>query len=308
MNRKKFLALSCCILALVLFGTGCLLSPVIGGVVYENADEYVVGNASYDDLPRTIKICWTVGSVEIVRTDESRVTLTEADDGLKEDEKMRSLNRDGTLTVRFWKSGKRGRIDSERKKLTVSLPEGISVLLETVSANVNACDLVCPTVSVKNVSGEIFLGDVTADDLTVETVSGSFRADEVRTENVSAYTVSGSLSFRSLKTGTFTVESVSADLSVQDLSTDVVAAETVSGKIRFRATLCGSADLETVSGDCILEKVASLGMTVDFHSSSGRLISSLPRTEENGKHVFGDGNCKVRFRSTSGNLTVSDAG
>lgn len=162
--------------------------------------------------------------------------------------------------------------------------------------------------------------------LRVHGVSGDLTIDGARGSQ-EYHTVSGDISIRDV-TGRINVHAVSGDVSIADghdlevdgnsTSGDVhVRAErltrfgfsSVSGDISVEGQLAPGEDyrVQTVTGD--LELITPSGVEVEASGPSVSLRTKMPHRSDSGRGrkviTVGDGAARVRFRSMSGDVTVS---
>ena len=172
--------------------------------------------------------------------------------------------------------------------VTVRLPEGALVDIETVSGTVTA-EGSLGAASVRTTSGDVSLGPVggdllarsTSGDITlgsisgvaeIETTSGSVRCADI-----------GQAGLVKTASGDVNIGSVSRRLTVETTSGDVTAAElddgcdvkTISGDQRVRRLLAGEAEFNSVSGDITVGVVKGTAVMVEAESLSGSLSSEI---------------------------------
>jgi DUF4097 and DUF4098 domain-containing protein YvlB len=194
--------------------------------------------------------------------------------------------------------------------LTIHVPRGSWVKVETVSANITASDL-GGRLELESVSGEITVSGEPSD-LEATTVSGSIDVESAP-GGAEVAAVSGDIEIRRAR-GRIEVENVSGDIIVLGGPLDGANLETVSGTIRLAATLGnGSYDLESMSGTITV--VVPPGFAGDFELStfSGAIDNAIgPPAERTsryapGKEVSfstGAGGPRVRVNSFSGSVKL----
>ena len=144
----------------------------IFGVAYPDADKYTAGDFSYKaaDLS-ALEINWRFGQIELVES--AADTLRVSESGQLDDEMaVHWMLDNGTLRIQF--SGSNGRVntDDDNKHLTVEIPRGIDIRINTASADVEADTLEQKSIEVKSASGDVDLEKVRAERLEVTTASG----------------------------------------------------------------------------------------------------------------------------------------
>jgi DUF4097 and DUF4098 domain-containing protein YvlB len=196
-------------------------------------------------------------------------------------------------------------------ELTIRMPSGATLDLETVSAKV-AVDGLSGEVEIETVSGAVTI-EGRPSVLEVESVSGdtvvAFAPPETEIESVS-----GRIEVRDGR-GTLEAANVSGAIEVLGGAFDEASLESVSGSIIWRADFSGrgSFEMETMSGD--LEVVVDPGASADFDVStfSGRITSDFgPEAERTSKHApgkelhfaMGSGGGRVSLSSFSGSVEI----
>ena len=132
--------------------------PVIslGGMTYEDARDYSVGNATVTDKITELTVEWVSGNITVIPAEGDVITVTEDYDGEDDSLRLRWRVEDGELTIRFRKSSVIGKVDAT-KNLTVAIPAS---MLEAMGE-----------VDISLVFGNVtYTGN--ADELSLETVDG----------------------------------------------------------------------------------------------------------------------------------------
>ena len=150
--------------------------PVItlGGMTYENARDYSVGNATITDKITDLEVNWVAGKITVVPAEGEEVTVTEDYNGDNDSLRLRWLVKDGKLTVQFRKSSIYGTSDMT-KNLTIAIPTAMleamgDVEIALVSGDVSYTGN-AEKLSLKAVDGDMTVtGDV--GDLNMEAVDG----------------------------------------------------------------------------------------------------------------------------------------
>lgn len=216
-----------------------------------------------------LDLSWTSGDVTVQPWNGDSILLEE-DSGVELTEDCRLLYtvKDGELKVRF--DGQPNRDVTWRKILIVWLPETLAQSLAKLDA--------------ESVSAEVTVLDLTAAELDIETVSGgvyargSFPQADVSTTSGSAY-LSGTF-------GELDFSTVSGDMTLETNET-------------FRL------DAETTSGSVCLRLPDTMGLTLDFASTSGEIRSQKmdhPFAGKEGHLTLGDGASSADITTTSGCL------
>lgn len=245
---------------------------------YAEADDlnYKYGRTEYPaDEINEIDVSWVAGKVIIEAWNEDHVLVNES--GCESDDYVdwvHSKLEGGRLTVKFSepKSGfdRFTFEEKESKTLTVKLPSSMisdSVLINSISSDIELRSLSGLDMDISNVSGDISLKDCFYRDVDLESVSGSLTlSGGCRTLELSM--VSGMVSL--------SLESAPEEVSI----------ETVSGNVDITFP-------EDISG-----------FTLVSDSLSDKVSISHPVEQKGERYVFGDGSTRVDIDSVSGKITV----
>ena len=294
---------------------------------YANADQYIAGDFDYRaaDVQR-VEIHWIAGSVTLSQSSADTLRASEIASGVSDELQMRHLLLDGVLYIQFCQAGTQysSLFSTPQKALTVEIPAGIALSVETRSADIRlgkhqltdvtlqstsggiqAEHLIAEQLSAASTSGSL---DIAAADalhgMTLHSTSGSIQAGGLRADTLTVNTTSGGVHAQALAAGTrIQAESTSGSISLEQLQSPALEIETTSGSIAVG--LRGEkADIRSTSGSVQLALHNNLGATVDYRSTSGSVRCDDYRTV-NDQITLGDGACKLRVRTTSGNLEIT---
>lgn len=237
---------------------------------YANADQYIAGNFDNRaaDVQR-VEIHWIAGSVTLTQSSADTLRASEIASGVSGELQMRHLLLDGVLYIQFCQAGTQysGLFSTPQKALTVEIPAGIALSVETRSADIR-------------------LGNHQLTDVTLQSTSGSIQAEHLIAEQFSATSTSGSLNIAAADAlHAMTLHSISGSIEAGGLRADTLTMNTTSGSVQ-------------------LALHNNLGATVDYRSTSGSFRCDDYRTV-NDQITLGDGACKLRVRTTSGNLEIT---
>ena len=247
--------------------------PVIslGGMTYEDARDYNVGNATVADKITELTVEWVSGNITVVPAEGDVITVTEDYDGKDDSLRLRWRVEDGELTVRFRKSSIIGKVDVT-KNLTVAIPAS---MLEAMGE-----------VDISLVSGNVtYTGN--ADELSLEAVDGDLTvAGNIGDLEVSA--VDGDVVFRGgVRRGR--MECVDADVTMYlDMATDLNF-DQMNGDVTLYLS-------EEITGfDAELDSLGGEIRTEDFTDVSGKDGYSAR---------WGDGSLRIRMDGLYNKLEV----
>ena len=219
------------------------------------------------DIDR-LKIDWAAGKIVIVPVEGSQIAVTE--ELLGEDDEM-VLKLDGsTLYVEYSENAVSLNFGSTHKKnLYITVPQ----------------DWICK-------------------ELEIDAASATVQAELLTIQKVESSTASGNHTFRDCKVEKLKLETVSGNLdysgTLDKLDFGGVSAQADVVLNNFPKSI----DVETVSGDLNLTLPKECGFTLEKDSVSGHFSSELETRKENGKYVYGDGQCKIEVEGVSANITI----
>ncbi len=253
------------VIILILSQTRCSLGSVYGR--YTDAGRYTAGNFSYNakDIS-SVEIYWVSSDIKVVQKDGGTLNVSETDRGLKRKQRLHWYKDGSKLIIRYCRSGYRGRIPAGTKDLSVEVPEGIDLTINTVSGNVS-------------LPGTHRYGKV-----SISSVSGNVDCDTIHADKVD-------------------IETVSGECVLDSCSLDKLEAKSVSGNVTAGLAECDKAKIGTVSGEVTLTELPDGGAEIDYDHASGGLNAD-GYTNEDGKLVFGQGKCEIEVETMSGGLTV----
>lgn len=197
--------------------------------------------------------------------------------------------------------------------LVVSVPEGSSLEVDTVSADIDVAD-VQGEQELESVSGDIATAAYGAD-IELETVSGDI---EVQGDNEVARselgTVSGDIDAQSLS-GEISVGAVNGDISIIEGSFSRASLETVNGGITFHNQLLddGRLDIETINGAVDVDFGGDISARFDVETFNGAIRNCFgPEPVRTSRYTpgrelkfsEGDGAGRVTIRTLNGSLRL----
>jgi DUF4097 and DUF4098 domain-containing protein YvlB len=222
----------------------------------------------------------------------------------------------GKLSVRVkypngngWFGGWGGK-GAEDSELLVTLPVGVSLDIDAVSARVSVRGVAGARLGIDSVSGDVDV-DSGASDIEIDTVSGGQRVT-ARGTDVALESVSGDIDLRGDISGRIELEAVSGGLRVQSgARARLVSAGVVSGDIELRVGLQpgGRITAESLSGDLEVVVPVDTSAKVSASSFTGTIRSEQGKveTEEHGpgsslEVTLGTGDGRIELETFSGDL------
>ena len=202
--------------------------------------------------------------------------------------------------------------DDLESELTIRVPVGAAVEVETVSATVRVEGVTGP-VDVESVSGWVKIADRPSE-LSVETVSGDI-AVAFASMSTDLESVSGGIVVESAA-GQLDAETVSGSIEVRQGLLDSASFETVSGNITFLADIGarGALDIESMSGAVTLAVSPGISAEFDISTFSGEISNALgPEARRTNQYTpekelsftTGSGAAQVSIETFSGAVTIS---
>ncbi len=324
---KKIISLFSAIGIILLSLSSCIFGGKIMSRYYDKSENYQAGcfELSAENV-RTLSINWYSGSIILKKSAGDTLTAKESKTDLPIEKSMHWYLDENILRIEFCASGYNGNFNKADKQLTVSVPENITVLVNTTNAGISA-DLGRQTaIECKTTSGAIDITTATADDrIILSSTSGSIRAEQLESRQISVDTTSGTVTLNeikatekvylgttsgSIKVGNLnasgantSVTSSSGSVKIETLQTSAFDAGTTSGSLTVGMKECKAASIRATSGSIKLNLAQSFGMIVTVTTSSGSFNASGYRTEGKG-YVWGDGSCTISIETTSGSITI----
>lgn len=231
------------------------------------------GSGSIDaESVKTIEVEWIDGNIEIEKTDGTEIRYSESNVKNAKDAMVVSVNGD-CLRIQFsenMKDMKGISLGSHSKDLNVQIPEkwnGKEIVIESVSAEINASGL-------------------KADRFEIETVSGGGSFTNCSFQKVSLETVSGTIRYQGeLETLDCSGVSAACTIDLQNCPKDI--------------------SMETVSGNLSIALPENCGFTAKTETVSGKISSDFLTTQNGKTYTYGDGSCKINVSGISGDIHIA---
>lgn len=306
--------------------------------VYSNADKYTAGSFEYGRSEiKKVVIDWVSGRVEVEEDNGETLKVYEDSESLEEAKRIHYYIDNGVLRIRFCASGYNGTFTPDEieknKTVHVNIPDGIDVEINTVSAtvwlytahpytspaasktvtakplsvkiattsgDVDTGKFECGKATFTSVSGEIKTGALICDEGKIETVSGTLNILGT-VKSLTAKSISGDITFIGYATENAKFESVSGGIFAKG-NIASISAKSVSGAVEVGG-IFENATVYTTSGNVTITDFSG---TLEFKSTSGKLKSDIPHTEDGGTYKFGDGEYTAKVSTVSGNLTIGE--
>ena len=174
---------------LVLFLTAIFLLALssctrIDQMVYDNADKYLVGSQEYEGELTKLDVSWIVGEVNLVLDENATKVSVVENNNLDPERKVHTYFTNGTLYVKFWKSGLKTELNSVfEKKVTITYPSVTNLHVSVTSGKISSTKVVA-----KDVSFNLTSGNVTVDNLECDNFLQTGTSGTVYIKNIKAKT------------------------------------------------------------------------------------------------------------------------
>ncbi len=316
--KKKLITVLVMALGFMSFAVGCSKTPYsyVYNHVYKNESDYSVGDFTYkgSDINK-VNVNWAFGNVTVVEDDGEELTVSESNNNLTEEQKMRYLISNGVLNIQFCKSGYNGDFKGVEKKLTVKIPKGIKVDIETLSANINLNDANPLDLELESSSGKIEIENVVVQkELSAKSSSGQIDISKIKAESVEVESSSGEIIIKEATAQkNVELESLSGNIEADDMIANKIEAESSSGKIIMHKANAPSIEIESTSGMITIESITTTDVKIE--ASSGAIhadmldCQSINITTSSGNvylSLNGLGMSSLNHKTGSGKLHLSD--
>ncbi len=262
----------------------------------------------------TVEVSNVQGSVEIAAWDKNEVELNAELESSKDELEFEATERYVRIEVER-PHGHHGDSDEEDAILTLHVPKGARLVIDTVSADITVSG-VRGEQSLQSVSGEVqtqaYDAPVTASAVSGEvTVTGNGGKSAVSTENVSGTsTVTG-------VRGSYKGEVVSGEIHATIAAAERIEVNSVSGDIELGAELTPTSrlDMESVSGGISLRLKPPVNADFDVETFSGDIENCFgPKARDTSKYTpgselnftQGNGGARVEMQTLSGEIKICD--
>ena len=258
----------------------------------------------------TVTISNVAGSVDVRGWSRNQVEVT-GELGNRVEELIFERDDDEILVkVKVPRNNRGGGISSD---LVINVPEGSSIHVNTVSADIDVSDVEGEQ-QLESVSGDIET-EAHAADIELGSVSGDIEIQgDNQTIRSRMNTVSGDIDSESLA-GEIALESVSGDISTVNGSFTRASANTVNGEIVFHAALIGDGrlDIETVNGSVDVDFDGDVSARFDIETFNGAIRNCFGpdsvRTSRYApgrelKFTEGDGDSRVTMKTLNGSIRL----
>ena len=262
----------------------------------------------------TIEVSNVQGRVDITAWDRNEVELVAVLESDKDELEFEATDRHVRIEVDR-PDGRYGNTNNEESMLTLRVPKGARLIVDTVSADI-AVNGVRGEQELESVSGEVqtqaFDAPVSLASVSGEVVvTGHGGKAAVSTENVS-----GSVTASGLR-GSYEGEVVSGSINAEVAAADRLDVSSVSGDIEIRTGLTEAArvNMESVSGGITMTLKPPINAEFDLESFSGDIDNCFgQKAQDTSKYTpgselsftQGSGGARVEIQTLSGEISICD--
>ncbi len=242
---KMLCAISSAICPVLMF-SGC---HTVTYEKYDHADKYTAGNFSYQaNQIEHVEVNWVAGEIQIKQSTDSTLHAEENGTSLSAEQQLHSYIDGTVLRIQYCASRYRGEIDGAQKHLTLEIPQGISLSVNSVSGNICSDRLLVRNLDFDSVSGEIRIGSLETDYAEIDSVSGDIRLSLLQCKTLKADTTSASVTL-------ILTDDFGAEIDFETVSGDFKSDRLY--QIQDKKKILGSGDckieVETVSGNLTVQ-------------------------------------------------------
>ncbi len=300
--------------------------------IYSDSEKYSVGGAELTGEITKLDLSWVSGSVIIEESDGDKIVISETSTAdIEEEYKLRYMFENGTLTIKYSKSGYITWFKNNKpKNLTVKIPKQYldnmeNVNFDIVSAELDLCDINSDNIDIDSVSGTVKVKTLNGEKLSVDTTSGSIIAKKLISpkanicsvsgeititnctiaDELKVSTISGDIELISGEIGKLIIDSTSGKTSVI-CTADLFKFDSISGDIKAEFKNCPSSmDIESTSGEAVIIIPSNEGFTANYDSVSGDFsIEGFATTKSGDNYIYANGEYKFNFDSISGDFKL----
>jgi DUF4097 and DUF4098 domain-containing protein YvlB len=262
----------------------------------------------------TVEVSNVQGRVDVSAWDRNEVELVAVLESSKDELEFEATDRHVHIEVDR-PQGKYGHSDTDDAILTIRVPKGARLIIDTVSADIDVSG-VRGEQSLESVSGEVqtqaFDAPISTSAVSGDvTISGNGGKALVKTENVS-----GSATVTGIR-GSYEGEVVSGSINATVAAAELLNVNTVSGDIVVHAELVPTARvaMESVSGTIELVVKPPVNADFDIESFSGNIENCFgQKARDTSKYTPGSeldftqgkGGARVELQTLSGEISICD--
>ncbi len=275
---------------------------------FSGDDSYTETNfGAGDNKIKSIDIGWACGKVEIKKSNDGSISVSEEGDNDKY--RMCWKIEGGKLSIRYSKNASLISANLPKKTLILALPDGFGLDrldVKCASSSIDISEITAEKLNIDTASGKTYISDSNVTECDIDSASGGVEVTALKADSISVDTASGHTSFSDCECKTLKADSASGGLSYSGKA-DRIRCNSASGGVELRLTECPeSINIDSMSGGTRIYLPADSGFDADIDSMSGKLDCSFDNIEMSKKHVSRKGNkiAKIDIDSMSGGVSI----
>lgn len=229
------------------------------------------GSVSAEEVSQ-IEIEWAAGSITIVPGDTETIDFSETA-GLSPEDQLIWKQSGSTLQIQFCKP---------KIHVGISIADLNKDLVITVPQ-----DWACENLQIEAASAEVNVQSLNIDNFYFDGASGQCILENCQIDEVDLDTASGTIFLHG------TVNYIDCDAASANCC---LVLENTPKRI----------EVDSASGDLEISLPQDCGFTVSMEGLSGNFSSDFPTTFKNGKHLYGDGSCRIDISALSGSVIIRE--
>lgn len=229
------------------------------------------GSVSAEEVSQ-IEIEWAAGSITIVPGDTETIDFSETA-GLSPEDQLIWKQSGSTLQIQFCKP---------KVHVGISVADLYKDLVITVPS-----DWICESLEIEAASAEVNVQALNITNFDFDGASGQCTLENCQINEVDLDTASGTIFLHG------TVNYIDCDAASANCC---LVLENTPKRI----------EVDSASGDLEISLPQDCGFTVSMEGLSGNFSSDFPTTFKNGKHLYGDGSCRIDISALSGSVIIRE--
>lgn len=218
---------------------------------------------------REIEIDWAAGCITILPQEgATQITVIEPKQ-TQEKYQMHCRQAGSKLSIEFWQEDIFIHSTDISKDLTITVP----------------ADWACDSLEIDTAAASIQTSGLTIRNVEIDSASGICNFENCAVEKFDIDTASGNVTFQgTLDRLDFDAASANCHLILNNVPYQI--------------------DMDSMSGDLTLNLPEEAGFTMEMDALSGDFTSDFATTMQNGRHVCGNGSCRITLSALSGDIDI----
>ena len=308
---KKVILLFFTLIITVLL-TSCKSGGFSSGIIYDNADKYLIGSQEYDATIDELEIDWLAGKVTLIEDSTlTKISVIEESD-LEDYKKVHTWLDGKTLHVKYAESGlvyTWTMLEKNQKNVTIKYNPVTTLDIDLTSAKLEAESINAKEVNFDYTSGDLNIGSLNAENVNIDYTSGSFTINSLTANKLSVDSTSGDFKALELKADDVDVNLTSGDFTANLKEVSKLEMDTTSGNIKLTIPDSIRADITATSGNVELTIPENIRVDLTLKKTSGNLKTEKTFTKIADLYQFGPMEvsfvaCYINVVITSGTLRI----